>query len=171
MKVASESSALNIHPEDWTLLLLLSVREVFQGMLRTNVVPVFGPSRILNLEWTAMVGLAGELRGVLMFSCDEMSATRIVSKMLDMPLQGPNEETADALGEVCNMIAGSFKHKVSGLSARCKLTPPTVVTGKDYRVHRQESGASQSLFVTFAFMGAPICVSLELAGVPPCPHS
>jgi chemotaxis protein CheX len=51
------------------------------------------------------------------------------------------EQTADALGEVCNMIAGSFKHKVNGLSERCALSPPSVVTGKDYRVHRQESEA------------------------------
>jgi chemotaxis protein CheX len=51
------------------------------------------------------------------------------------------EQTEEALGEVCNMIAGSFKHKVNGLSERCALSPPSVVTEKDYRVHRQESEA------------------------------
>jgi CheY-specific phosphatase CheX len=53
----------------------------------------------------------------------------------------PMEQTEEALGEVCNMIAGSFEHKVNGLSERCALSPPSVVTGKDYRVHRQESEA------------------------------
>ena len=97
-----------------------------------------------------------------MVSCDEVSATQIASKMLELPLQESNQETSDALGELCNMIVGNFKHKISGLSSNCALSPPTVVTGKDYRVHRKESGALQSLFVTVAFMGAPIYVSLEL---------
>ena len=162
MNVVSESSTMNAHLEGWKLLLILSMREVFQSMLRTKVVPVFEPSKTLNLEWTAMVGLTGELRGVLMMSCDEMSATRITSKMLEAPIQAANQETRDALGEVCNMIAGNFKHKVSGLSSKCALSPPTVVTGKDYRVHRKESGAFQSMFVTLSFEGAPVYVSLEM---------
>ena len=130
-------------------------------MLSTKLAVVFEPSGRLLLEWTAMVGLTGELRGVVMVSCDEISATRIASKMLGVPLQGPNEQTADALGEICNMIAGNFKHKLSGLSKRCALSPPTVVTGTDYRVHRQTSGSLQSLSVTFTFEGTPIYVSLE----------
>jgi len=162
MKAVDPSPALSVHLEGWLFLLILSVREVFQTMLATKVAPVFEPEKGLHLEWTAMVGLAGQLRGALMFSCDEKSAVRITSKMLGVPLPGPNEETADALGEVCNMIAGGFKHKVSGLSGRCALSPPTVVTGTDYRVHRQESGALQSLSVTFTFEGAPIYLSLEL---------
>jgi len=162
MKAVNASPAVSVHLEGWLFLLILSVREVFHTMLATKVAPVFEPAKKLHLEWTAMVGLAGELQGVLMFSCDEKSAIRITSKMLGVPLPGANEETADALGEVCNMIAGSFKHKVSGLSERCALSPPTVVTGKDYRVHRQESGSSQSLSVTFTFEGAPIHLSLEL---------
>ena len=60
------------------------------------------------------------------------------------------------------MIAGSFKQKVNGLSERCALSPPTVVTGKDYRVHRQEFESLHSLSVTFTFDGAPIYLSLEL---------
>jgi hypothetical protein len=35
-----------------------------------------------------MVGLTGELRGVLMFSCDGKSAVRITSKMRGVPLPG-----------------------------------------------------------------------------------
>jgi CheY-specific phosphatase CheX len=56
-----------------------------------------------------MVGLTGELRGVLMFSCDEQSAVRITSKMLGVPLPGPDQQTAHALGEVCDMIASNTK--------------------------------------------------------------
>ena len=159
---APRVSAVKVHIEGWLQLLILSVREVFQTMLRAKVAPVFEPASFLTLEWTAMVGLTGELRGVLMLSCDEASAVRITSKMLGISLNEPDDQTADAIGEVCNMIAGNFKHKVSGLSAHCALSPPWVITGTDYRVHRQESGAKESLRVTLTFEGAPIYVSLEV---------
>jgi chemotaxis protein CheX len=159
---AAGASPVKVHVEGWLQLLILSVREVFQTMLRTKVAPVFEPASALTLEWTAMVGLTGEMRGVLMFSCDEVSAVRIASKMLGVPLNGPDDQTADAIGEVCNMVAGNFKHKVSGLSERCALSPPSVVTGTDYRVHRQESGARESLRITLTFEGAPIYISLEV---------
>ena len=162
MTAASGAPALTAHLEGWKQLLVLSVREVFQSMLKTKVAPMFEPEKTLHLEWTAMVGFAGELRGVLMVSCDEMSATRIASKMLETPLQGANDDTKDELGEACNMIAGNFKHKITGLRTNCALGPPTVITGKDYRVHRKESGAPQSLCITFTFMSAPVYVSLEL---------
>jgi chemotaxis protein CheX len=107
-------------------------------------------------------GLAGELRGVLRLGGDEKKAVRITSKMLRGPLPGADEQTADALGEVCNRIAGSCKHKVNGDLANVALSPPSVVTGKDYRVHRQESESLHSLRVTFTFDGASIYLSLEL---------
>jgi chemotaxis protein CheX len=154
--------SVNAHVEGWVLLLLLSVREVFQTMLRTKVAPVYEPASFLTLEWTAMVGLAGELRGVVMFSCDEVSAVRIASKMLGLSLHKPDSETADALGEICNMIAGNFKHKLSGPNAHCAMTTPSVVTGKDYRIHRRESQARESLHITLTFEGAPIYISLEV---------
>jgi chemotaxis protein CheX len=161
MNVVSQSPAVSSHFEGWLQLLILSVREVFKTMVDANVAPVYEPSKVLALEWTSMVGFAGDMQGVLMFSCDETSAVRIACKMLDLP-QAPNEQAADALGEVCNMIAGNFKHKINSLNGRCALSPPTVVTGTDYRVHRLESKALQSLHVTFTFEGAPIYVSLEV---------
>ena len=161
MKPVAASSAI-AHVEGWALLLLLSVREVFQTMLRTKVAPVYEPASFLTLEWTAMVGLAGELRGVVMVSCGEASAVRIASKMLGLSLEKPDAQTPDALGELCNMIAGNFKHKLSGRNAHCAMTTPSVVTGKDYRIHRQESKARESLHLTLTFEGAPVYISLEV---------
>jgi chemotaxis protein CheX len=147
---------------DWLPLLITSVREVFETMLGTRPVPVFEPAQKVRLDWTAMVGLAGQLSGVVTFSCDEKSATQIASKMLGVQIQSPDERSGDAVGEVCNMVAGNFKHKINGLSDHCLLSPPTVVTGTDYRVHRQAAKAVETLQVTFAFEGAPIYVSLEI---------
>jgi chemotaxis protein CheX len=148
----------NAHLNDWLPLLTVSVREVFETMLGTKLAPAFEPSRTTQLDWTATVGLAGQLSGVVQFSCSEKSATQIASKMLAIQLAEADERAADAVGEVCNMIAGNFKHKINGLSDHCLLSPPMVVSGTDYRVHRQTTKATQSLQITFAFEGAPIYV-------------
>jgi chemotaxis protein CheX len=161
MSATGESPA-RVQIEDWLQLLVLSVREVFQTMLQAKVAPMFEPASTVMLGWTAMVGLTGELRGVLMFSCGEASAVAIASKMLGVSMKEPDDQTPDAVGEVCNMIAGSFKNKVLGLSEHCALSPPSVITGTDYRLHRQKSKAKESVRVTLTFESAPIYVSLEV---------
>jgi len=43
----------------------------------------------------------------------------------------------DAIGEICNMLAGAWKGKVPGLSANCGLSVPAVISGRDYSLHVQ----------------------------------
>ena len=43
-----------------------------------------------------------------------------------------DQQMRDAIGEVANMIAGSFKNKLTGLAHGCMLSSPTVITGSDY---------------------------------------
>jgi chemotaxis protein CheX len=162
MNTADQQLPADTHLNDWLPLLTVSVREVFDTMLGTKLAPAFEPSRAATLDWTATVGLAGQLSGVVQFSCSEKSAIQIASKMLATQITEADERAADAVGEVCNMIAGNFKHKINGLSDRCLLSPPMVVSGTDYRVHRQAAKASQSLQITFAFEGAPIYVSVAV---------
>ena len=148
--------------KEWLPLLTLSVREVFETMLATKVVPVFEASQTVQLDWTAMVGLAGQLRGIVTFSCDERSATRIAAKMLGTGVKESDDRAYDAVGEICNMIAGNFKHKISELADDCALSPPTVVIGRDYRLYRRSAASGASLQVTFAFDGVPVYVCLDV---------
>jgi len=53
-----------------------------------------------------MVGLTGDLRGILMFSCDEISPSDHLENAGRYRSLGPNEQNADELGEVFNMIRG-----------------------------------------------------------------
>jgi len=70
-----------------------------------------------------------------------------------------NPSTArDALGELCNMIAGNFKGKISQLADRCMLSVPTVISGEDYSMSATDP--SQGVTITLLFDGEPICLSL-----------
>ena len=74
-----------------------------------------------------MVGMAGALCGVLSIRCSTPSAAGIASKMLGEPVQSQEciEQQLDALGEICNMVAGNFKGRVDGLREQCMLSVPT----------------------------------------------
>jgi chemotaxis protein CheX len=145
--------------ESWLPLLELAVQEVFQIMLSSQLESAEG-MELTFPEFTSMVGLAGQLCGLLSVCCSAKSAALITSKMLGVDPKDAKEQLWDAMGEVCNMVAGNFKNKLSGLGESCMLSVPTVITGADYSTHSlADSGALQ---VTLSFEGEPISVSLEI---------
>jgi len=159
MKSANEIAAGHGAPESWLPLMELACREVFEIMLGCNLEP-FNAQDPGNPEFTAMVGLAGQLCGVLTLRCMSQSAALMASKMLGVDIQQADEHTWDALGEVCNMIAGNFKNKLTGMGDRCMLSVPTVITGADYSFHSLADAGT--LEMKFMFEGVPIAISLEV---------
>lgn len=145
--------------ECWLPTLQLSAQEVFDLMLGvTLAVPQEAPSGE-GLEITSMVGLAGQLCGVLSLRCSPKSATRMASRMLGIEAEQAGPEVWDAIGEICNMVAGNFKNKISGLGDGCMLSVPTVISGADYNLR---SLAADSIHTILLFEGEPLVVSLEL---------
>jgi chemotaxis protein CheX len=159
MKSVSESLATNGSREGWVPLLEVATREVFELMLGSQLTAPSGPEETKR-DVTAMVGLAGQLCGVLSVCCDEKSAELITSKMLGVPLDQAGPDVADALGEVCNMVAGNFKKKIAGLGNGCMLSPPTVITGSNYDLH--SLAVSPALEVRLLFEGLLIAISLAI---------
>jgi len=146
-------------PENWLPLLELAIQEVFQIMLSSKLESGAG-MELTSPEFTAMVGLAGQLCGLLTVCCSGKSAALIASKMLGVEPHNAKEQMWDAMGEVCNMVAGNFKNKLSGLGESCMLSVPTVITGANYSTHSlADSGGLQ---ITVGFEGEPVSVSLEI---------
>lgn len=159
MKSVGEMTAVHDSHENWIPLLDMAAREVFELMLGSQLtLPTTPEDKPMNI--TAMVGLAGQLCGVLSVRCNGKSAAMMASKMLGLELDKVGPETSDALGEVCNMVAGNFKNKISGLSEGCMLSPPTVITGTDYDLH--SIADSPALSVHLLFEGLPVRISLQI---------
>ena len=100
--------ATRSHEENWLPILELSVEEVFEIMLGSRVKPVAQSEHKPNTEFTAMVGLAGSLCGIITICCDAKTAGQVAKSMLGDTADS-EEQVADALGEICNMIAGNFE--------------------------------------------------------------
>jgi outer membrane protein OmpA-like peptidoglycan-associated protein len=124
------------HEENWLPVLELAVEEVFEIMLGCRVKPEPQSEHKPSVEFTAMIGLAGALCGILTVCCDAKTAAQIARSMLGDTATS-EAEVADALGEICNMIAGNF---ASG-SAEMKSTSQaafdriaSMLRQRDYRL-------------------------------------
>jgi chemotaxis protein CheX len=157
MKSLNALLAADAIRENWIPLLEMATREVFELMLSSQLA-VPATAEEPTPEVTAMVGLAGRVCGVLSVRCDGKAGALMASKMLGVTLDKVGPEVSDALGEVCNMIAGNFKNKIAGLAESCMLSPPTVITGSDYTVRAHTD--SPDLEVRLLFECMPIVVSL-----------
>jgi chemotaxis protein CheX len=136
--------------------------EVFAMMVGTPLGPADQGMLPRVADYTAMIGLAGDLCGVLSFRCSLRSAAQIAGKMLGTDEQTSEECIRDALGEICNMVAGSFKAQVTDVAQQCMLSVPTVVSGKDYQLYPLVDGLR--IQVSKTFEGALLWMTLDLHG-------
>jgi chemotaxis protein CheX len=144
----------------WLPLLNRGALEVFEIMLGSVLETVAKADTPAGEHFTAMVGLAGSLRGVVTFFCGAQSARQIATRMLGPDVACTEDQVCDAIGEICNMVAGNFKNKLIGLDRQCLLSVPAVVTGNAYRFHSLAGG--ESLQTILVLEGAPLVVRLDI---------
>lgn len=145
--------------ECWHSTLQLAVEEVFELMLGSALkIPSEAPADE-GLDVTSMVGLAGQLCGVLSVCCSTKSAGRIASRMLGIDVDKCGQQVWDEMGEISNMVAGNFKNKITGLGDGCVLSVPTVISGGDYNLR---SLVNEQIRVMVLFEGEPLAVTLEV---------
>lgn len=144
----------------WAPLLELSAQEVFALMLEESLESCPEPALVDSLDVTSMVGLAGSLCGLLTLRCSSQSAALMATKMLGADVASVKGQMEDAVGEVCNMVAGNFKNKISGLGDSCKLSVPTVITGSNYSLCTLAK--DYTMEISLLFHGSPMVISLQL---------
>jgi chemotaxis protein CheX len=144
---------------EWTDILRATAIETFGTMVGVTVaVPPEGEVRILA-EVTGMVGIAGAMRAVFSLRCSLQSATLLSSHMLGVSLEEAAEQKSDAVGEICNIVAGYFKAKI-GLGDRCSLSVPTVLSGTNYQIH--SPGKTTQLGLPLLYEGEVIWLALDI---------
>lgn len=134
MNAATHLSAVQPSPA-WIGYIHDSLHEVFGVMLSMKVTP--SEEAVVVPELTAIVGLAGSLCGLFSVRCSRDTGAKLAEKMLGTP---DEDQVLDALGEICNMLAGSFKSRIPGVADTCMLSVPTTIAGADYHVHPLRGG-------------------------------
>jgi len=108
--------------ENWQPVLELAIEEVFEIMVGTRVRPVPKSAAPPSGGYSAMVGIAGGLCGILSVTCDKKTAGEIARCMLGPEIADSEEQVSDALGEICNMIAGNFESGSAEMKATSQAT-------------------------------------------------
>lgn len=115
-----------------------SVEEVFGMMLgwKCHHGEKAGGDREAN-SLTAMVGFGGVLSGACIVRAGAKAALKIAGGLMGAESAEIDDTVQDGMGELCNMIAGSWKGRVPELASNCGLSVPAVITGSNYNLHVQ----------------------------------
>jgi chemotaxis protein CheX len=148
--------------DDWRDELAKSACEVFEIMVGTSLAAATEESLPFVADFAAMVGIAGRLCGLVGLHTSSECARKMAARMLGSDEAGAGEDARDAFGELCNMIAGSFKGRIAGLADGCALSVPTVIMGRDFTLFSLANGEHYE--VMFSFEGEPLAVTLDLHG-------
>jgi chemotaxis protein CheX len=158
LEKASNNNQLRL--DGWRVVLTAAAKEVFLMMVGAELsIPQEANPAVLS-EVAGMVGLAGELCGVLTVRCGRASAGKIACQMLGVAESEAAAQATDAVGEICNMVAGSFKAKIAGLEDKCMLSVPTVISGDSFELHSLASG--ERIELALMFQGEPLWFSLDV---------
>ncbi|HVZ83739.1 MAG TPA: chemotaxis protein CheX, partial [Terracidiphilus sp.] len=114
-----------------------SVDEVFRLMLGVACERVEEKLAPAAESVTAVVGFGGILSGACVFRSGAAEAMKLAGHMTGMEFAELDDTVKDGIGEICNMLAGTWKGRVPELAANCGLSVPAVITGRDYNLHVQ----------------------------------
>lgn len=142
--------------------LVKSTQDVFSTMVMMDVRPgdiVEGRGENMPSNVSGVVGLAGELRGMLAIHCPAAAARAITGAMLGMEVEELGEDVKDAVGEIANMMAGGLKCSLGEFGRKTELAIPTTVIGDSYRMSGM-LGADR-LYIPFVCDGGEFAVELK----------
>ena len=102
--------------------------EVKRGelFLKSTSQPVLGVA--------AIVGLAGDVEGRVLFDMSKETALAVASKMNGETLQEMDDLGKATITELANMITGQAVTKLHELGFKFDLTPPAIITGTNMEV-------------------------------------
>ena|ERR1700742_50804 len=136
MSATPQTANVSMPASCWINYVHEALNEVFGMMLGMTVTP--SENSTIQAEVTAIVGLAGTLCGLFTIRCSRQAGCKMAEKMLGTP--ECEDQLMDALGEIGNMLAGSFKSRIPGMADTCMLSIPTTIAGADYHVHTLSGG-------------------------------
>lgn len=111
-----------------------------------------------------MVGFIGSMSGVINLYMEEDLATKLTGTFLGMTEAEVEEEGPevinDTLGEMSNMIVGTFKNTICDKGHQCRMTLPSILRGTNFTIETPSSVARQLYY--FRTLNAPFVADLTM---------
>lgn len=114
---------------------------------------------------TGVIGVTGEANGTISVTFDTGSILKIVSKMFDEEMTELNDEVADAVGELTNMISGQARRELEEKGKIFHAAIPSVITGENHLIIHITNGPK--IAIPFTTEGGSftieVCLEIESA--------
>lgn len=143
-----------------------ATQNVFQTMVHQAVScgkPLPGRLPHLDNDVSAIIGMTGDVVGTVVLSLPAATASKIVELFVGSPIDIKNDDFADAVGELVNMICGGAKAKFGGQEIR--ISCPSVVIGQGHSVQQPSDSVCISIPCESSCGGFSVDVSMKKAGV------
>ncbi len=89
---------------------------------------------------SGVIGLTGEMKGVVVVSFSTGAACKIVGAMLGEVFTELNAEISDAVGELTNMISGDARRQLAQIGHNFEAGLPTIVSGPGHEIEAITKG-------------------------------
>lgn len=136
--------------------------EVFSTMAGVRCLPTEVEAAPEKETISAVIGLAGELSGSLVLHSSRRTAMRMTERLTGVAPESLDATVRDAVGEVCNMVAGAWKGFDPTLASGCLLSTPTVVAGSSYELFSQRAPVRIERSYSFEDLTLTITLFCEL---------
>jgi chemotaxis protein CheX len=140
--------------------LVLGTKDVFGTMLMMELEAEESSDQPDDIfaNVSGMIGLGGDLRGMLSVHCPAEAAKEITGALIGMEIAELDDDVKDAIGEIANMIAGNIKISFERAGVAVELAIPSSIIGKSFRICGF-SGATRCL-VKFSMPASSFWVEL-----------
>ncbi|MDR3630935.1 MAG: chemotaxis protein CheX [Desulfocapsaceae bacterium] len=142
--------------------IVTATKDVFSTMVMMELedgCPVVGKGGEIQSNISSMLGLGGDVRGILAIHCPADVARGITGAFIGMEVEALNDDVKDAIGELANMIAGNLKIHLAAFDMDVKLAIPTSVIGESY--HASGLFGACRIAVPFVSTDGPFWIELK----------
>lgn len=141
-----------------------STQEIFSSMIMLDVTPGEPYKRknsMLTDSISGIIGLAGNMKGLLAIHLPTELALAVTTAFLGMEVDEVDEDVRDAIGELANMLGGNLKAALDPKGSEIKLSMPSTVSGEEYSIDCLAD--AEEITVPFSLEGKTFLVELQIA--------
>jgi len=132
--------------QSYIIPFIKSVQNVFETMLQLPVQigqPELKHPGDSGHDVSAIIGMSGDVDGSVVLSFPTETATRVVTIFTGTELDAGEEDFADAVGELVNMVSGGAKAQFPGKDV--SISCPSVVVGQSHQVYGRKDVVAISI--------------------------
>ena len=119
-----------------------------------------------GLMIAACVGYLGDVKGLVYIILENDFAITLSASLLGLEKSEVEEEgdelINDAVGEISNMITGTFKNQMSDKGFQCNLTVPSILRGEKITIDSPASETVDRFFFRFESHGREVVLDIVM---------